>query len=99
MTQPENELREYIRLNLIGDSMGSVELLLLKELGIPVLLEVARRRNADKDVKDAIKDIQDDPKKAIEKITPKVKGGIINALADILDPLIGGLFNDKTSSV
>jgi hypothetical protein len=79
--------------------MGNVELLLLKELGIPVLMELAKRRNADKDIKDAIKDIQNDPEKAIEKITPKVKGGIINALADILDPLIGGLFGDKTSTI
>ena len=99
MTLLENGLRDYISDELLGDSMGSVEILLIREIGIPILLELARRRNADKGTQKALKDIRDDPEKALESLEPEVKGKVVNALADLLDTLIGGLFNDKTGSV
>ena len=62
MTQLEDELREYIRENL----MSGTTLLLIKEVGIPILVEYLKR----KDKKVAAKMVEEISKKY--KLKPKV---------------------------
>ena len=77
--------------------MGTTELLLLKELGIPLLLELARRRNMDNVTGKAIENILVDPQKALKNLQPDTKKGIVEALADIIDGIfeaIGKIIDD-----
>ncbi len=92
MTILEDQLRDFIRKDMLGENMGGTELLLLKEFGIPILLELVKRRNADKEVQATIAKLQDDPERALEAMTAQARGGIVKALADLLDPLIEQLF-------
>ncbi len=93
MTQLEDELRTYIRENI----MSPTTLLLIKEIGIPILIEYLDRKGKPAASK-LVEVIAKDPE-ILDSLPAKTKKNLINGLTDVISDLLDGLAGnkDKTS--
>ena len=89
MTQLEDELRSYIRENL----MGGTTLLLIKEIGIPILVEYLKRQDKEAAAK-LLGEIANDTD-ILENLSEDMKKGLVSELTDVVSDLLDGLVGKK----
>ena len=89
MTQLEDELREYIRENL----MSGTTLLLIKEVGIPILVEYLKRKDKKVAAK-MVEEISNDTD-IIEHLSKDRKKDLVDGLTDVISDLLDGLVGER----
>ena len=75
--------------------MGALEIMLIKELAIPIIIELAKRRASEKEAKAITAAIAKagKPDEVIEEIlkSENAKEGVVQGAADLIEKLLGVL--------
>ncbi len=95
MTELENELQSYIKemLSERKNDMSGTTFLLIKEIGIPILIEYLKRKDKEKAAK-LVEEISKDPKN-IDNLPKEMKRDLIGELTDVISDLLDGLVGKK----
>ena len=89
MTQLEDELREYIRENIMSPTTA----LLIKEVAIPILIEYLKRKDK-KAASELVEEISNNTD-IIKHLSKDRKKDLVDGLTDVISELLGGLIGEK----